>query len=84
MLTHLKRVVCLLGKWALAFHGHDESVSPTNGGNYVKVLKLLARYDADLKTHDLNSDVFRGMTPEILNDLVTSVSESMMSKITSL
>jgi hypothetical protein len=49
MLTHLIRVVCVLGKLGLAFHGHDESETSVNRGNYVEMLKLLGNYDANLK-----------------------------------
>jgi hypothetical protein len=33
MLTHLIRVVCVLGKLGLAFRGHDESETSVNRGN---------------------------------------------------
>jgi hypothetical protein len=49
MITHLIRVVCVLGKLGLAFRGHDESETTVNRGNYVEMLKLLGNYVADLK-----------------------------------
>jgi hypothetical protein len=44
------------------------------------MLKLLRNYDADLKFL-VENDVFRGLSPEIQNDITASVSECMVREI---
>jgi hypothetical protein len=81
MLTHLIRVVCVLGKLGLAFRGHDESETSVNRGKHVEMLKVLGNYDADLKCLVENKGVFRGLSLEIQNDIIVSVSECMVREI---
>jgi hypothetical protein len=81
MLTHLIIVVCVLEKLGLAFRGHDESETSVNRGSYVEMLKLLGNYDADLKFLVENLGVFRGLSPEIQNYIIASVSECMVGEI---
>lgn len=81
ILTHLIRVVCLLGKLGLAFRGHDESDTSTNRGNYVEFMKVLGHYDSDLKSLIENKGVFRGLSPQIQNDIIDSVSKYMELEI---
>jgi hypothetical protein len=45
------------------------------------MLKLLANYDTDLKSLIENKGVFRGLSPEIQNDIIASVSECMIKEI---
>jgi hypothetical protein len=75
------RVICVLGKLGLAFRGHDESETSVTRGSYIEMLKLLANYDADLKSLIENKGVFRGLSPEIQNDIIASVSECTIKEI---
>jgi hypothetical protein len=81
MLTHLIKVVCVLGKLVLAFRGNDECETTVNRGNYVEMIKLLGNYDADLKFLVENKGAFRGLSPEIQNDIIASVSECMAREV---
>jgi hypothetical protein len=81
MLKRLIRDICVLGKLGLAFRGHDESETSVNRGNYIEILKLLANYDANLKSLVENKGVFRGLSPEIQNDIIASVFEYTMKEI---
>jgi hypothetical protein len=84
MLTHLIKVICVLGKLGLASRVHDESETSVNRGIYVEMLKLLGNYDADLKFLVENKGLFRGLSPEIQIDIIASVSECMVQPLTSL
>ena len=65
----------------MACRGHDESVTSANRGNYVEMLELVANYDAGLKEHIEGNSIFRGMSPEIQNELIASVSDYVMTEI---
>ena len=80
-LTHLIRVVCLLGKLRLAFRGHDESDTSVNRGNYIEFTKVLGNYDGDLKNVIESKGVFRGLSPQIQNDIIASISKYMELEI---
>ena len=84
----LKRIidaVLFLGKQGLAFRGHREQGlgSPeTNKGNFLELIKLLAKNDIALEQHLLLGD--RNATylsPDIQNDRIQSISSEILSKI---
>lgn len=71
-------VECFLGKQELAFHGHDESLSSLNRGNYLETVDLLAKYDGVLETHLQNaSTLFTSTSNRTQNDLISSVASVM-------
>ncbi|XP_050777078.1 zinc finger MYM-type protein 1-like isoform X3 [Gopherus flavomarginatus] len=78
--------VLFLGIQGLAFRGHREyrgvSSPSTNEGNFLALIKLLAKSDTLLEQHLLRSD--RNATylsPDIQNDLIQSLSAELLSKI---
>lgn len=86
ILKRLIDAVLFLGKQGLAFRGHREYQglgSPmTNEGNFLELIKLLAKNDTALEQHLLLGD--RNATylsPDIQNDLIQSISSQILSKI---
>lgn len=85
----LKRIidaVLFLGKQGLAFRGHREYQglgSPdTNEGNFLELIKLLAKNDATLEHHlQLSDRNATYLSPDIQNDLIQSVSAQVLSHI---
>ena len=77
ILTLSIRVVCLLGEawdifsWTLWIR-YCISV---NRGNYIKFKKVLGIYVGDLKNVIKNKGIFRGLFPQIQNDVIASVSK---------
>jgi hypothetical protein len=51
VLKSLINIICLLGKQELAFHGHDETESSLNRGNYFEFAQFLKDYDTKLSEH---------------------------------
>lgn len=81
MLTHIIRVVCLLGKLGLAFRGHNEIVESHNRGNYIEILKFLGNYNTELLAVIESNNVFRGTSPDVQNDIIAAVAEVMHREI---
>ena len=74
-------VVCFLDENELPFRGYDESVASSNRGNYVGLLNLLRNYDGMLDNHLKNSTVFSGLSSDIQNDLINSISQVLLTEI---
>lgn len=83
LLKRFINAVCFLSKQELAFRGHDESRLSLNRGNYVELLHYTAEYDSLLRTHLETSTVFRGLSNRIQNDLIDSISHSLLQEIKS-
>ena len=81
IISHFIKVACFLGKQELAFRGHDESPGSLNRGNYVELLYERADMDPELQEHLNNSTVFSGLSSNIQNDIILSVSEYMIQEI---
>lgn len=81
ILSQMIKVVCFLGKQELAFRGHDESEGSLNRGNYVELLKEFGDFDVELSHHLSNSTVFSGLSSDIQNDIIFSVSQLMTEEI---
>lgn len=81
LVTHFIKVACFLGKQELAFRGHDESANSLNRGNYVELLHERAEMDPELQAHLNNSTVFSGLSSDIQNDIISSISEYMYREI---
>ncbi|XP_065209889.1 zinc finger MYM-type protein 1-like [Planococcus citri] len=77
----LVRVACFLSKQGLAFRGHNEKSSSTNRGNYVELVNEFAELDDDLMEHLENSTVFSGLSSDIQNDIITSISDKVLRDI---
>jgi hypothetical protein len=72
---------CFLAQHELAFRGHDESDSSVNRGNYVELIYLMAQRDELLKTHLATSTIFTGLSGEIQNYLIQSISKVLLKQI---
>lgn len=72
---------CFLAQQELAFRGHDESDSSVNRGNYVELIYLMAQRDELLKTHLATSTIFTGLSGDIQNDLIQSISNVLLKQI---
>lgn len=70
-----------LAQQELAFRGHDESDSSVNRGNYVELIYLMAQRDELLKTHLATSTIFTGLSGDIQNDLIQSISNVFLKQI---
>ncbi|XP_030750580.1 zinc finger MYM-type protein 1 isoform X1 [Sitophilus oryzae] len=81
ILKRLIDVVCFLGEHELGFRGHDETRASSNTGNFLDLLSLMAKYDDCLKNHLEQSNVFRGNSNRIQNDLISAVSTVILKKI---
>uniref|UniRef100_A0A452GX58 DUF4371 domain-containing protein n=1 Tax=Gopherus agassizii TaxID=38772 RepID=A0A452GX58_9SAUR len=86
ILRRIIDAVLFLGIQGLAFRGHCEyrglGSPSTNEGNFLELIKLLAKNDTLLEQHLLQSD--RNATylsPDIQNDLIQSLSAELLSKI---
>jgi hypothetical protein len=67
IMKRLIDIICHLGKWQLAIHGHDESVDSIDQGNYVELFHLLRKYDHKLNVHLEKSTVFTGLSNRVQN-----------------
>lgn len=81
ILKRLIDVVCYLGKQGLAFRGNDESISSGNRGNYIELCNLISKFDNTLAHHLHSNDLFKGLSHEIQNDLITSVTSVLTNRI---
>ncbi|XP_063231899.1 zinc finger MYM-type protein 1-like [Bacillus rossius redtenbacheri] len=81
IVSHLIRATCFLAKQELAFRGHDESTLSLNKGNYIEFLNELAEYDNELKAHLENSTVFTGLSSDIQNDILFSLSDLLIREV---
>ena len=77
-----------MARQGLAFRGHREyqglGCPSTNEGNFLELMKLVAKYDSLLEQHLLTSD--RNATylsPDIQNELIQSLSAQVLSNIVS-
>jgi hypothetical protein len=73
-----------LGKQELSFRAHDESESSNNRGNFIESLQFLSSYDSVIEGHfnSLKSScAFSGLSGEIQNDLISSISSVIISEI---
>lgn len=75
--TSLIRTTCFLGKQGLAFRGHRENEDSINRGNYIELAYEFAAFDDDLLDHFENATVFSGLSGDIQNDIIDSISEKM-------
>ncbi|XP_065321232.1 zinc finger MYM-type protein 1-like [Gordionus sp. m RMFG-2023] len=73
--------ICFLGIQELAFRGDDESPNSVNRGNYIELIYLLVEENLLLKHHLENSTVFIGLSSDIQNDLINSISYVLHQKI---
>ena len=88
ILTKIIDAVLYLARQGLAFRGHREyqglGCPSTNEGNFLELMKLLAKYDSLLEQHLITSD--RNATylsPDIQNELIQSLSAQVLSNIVS-
>ncbi|KAK6470109.1 zinc finger MYM-type protein 1-like [Huso huso] len=80
----LKRLIdatTYLGRQELAFRGQDHTADLLNKGNYGELTEVIAHYDELLATHIEQSAVFTGMSEPIQNDLISSISLSVLEEI---
>ncbi|XP_065313416.1 zinc finger MYM-type protein 1-like [Gordionus sp. m RMFG-2023] len=81
ILKILVNFICFLGVQQLAFRGDDESPNSVNRGNYIELIYLLAEENLLLKHHLENSTTFIGLSSDIQNDLINSISYVLHQKI---
>lgn len=83
ILKRLIDVVCFLGQHELGFRGHDETTTSANRGNFQDLVSLIAKYDICLKNHLEQSNVFRGTSNRIQNDLISAAATIILNRIKS-
>jgi len=71
----------LLGVQEIPFRGHDESENSSNRGNYIELAYFLAEFDGKMQTHLESATVFKGLSPDIQNDLIESVGSFILAQI---
>lgn len=81
VLSRLIDATCFLAKQELSFRGHDEQVTSINRGNYVELIHLLGTLDPKLSGHLSTSTVFSGLSGDIQNDLIQSISNVLLKTI---
>ena len=64
----------------LSFRGNDESESSLHKGNFIETMHLLAVYNPILKNHVDSSITFSGLSSDIQNDLISSISYVTLEK----
>ncbi|XP_072376039.1 zinc finger MYM-type protein 1-like, partial [Diabrotica undecimpunctata] len=74
-------VVRFLACQELAFRGHDETGTSKNKGNYLELLDLLALEESNMRDHLEASNIFKGTSSEIQNQLIESVEYIIRQKI---
>ena len=72
---------CYLAKQELSFRGHDEQLTSVNRGNYVELINLMGTLDPKLNGHLETSTVFSGLSGDIQNDLIQSISNTLLKII---
>lgn len=93
LIIRLVDIINFLAKHNLAFRGHRESFSSSEGldlknnsGNFMDIFKLIAKYDVTLSEHlrRINDKEIRDhyLSPEIQNELITLMSEEVIGVIT--
>jgi len=73
-----------LASWVfkkIPFRGHDESETSRNRGNYIELAYFLAEFDEKMQTHLESATVFKGLSPDIENDLIHSVGSVILAQI---
>jgi len=63
----------LLGCSRNSFSWHDESENSSNRGSYIELAYFLAEFDEKMQTHLESATVFKGLSPDIENNLIDSV-----------
>ena len=81
ILKRLIRATCFVGVQEIPFRGHDESENSSNRGNYIELAYFLAEFDEKMQTHLESATVFKGLSPDIQNDLIDSVGSVILSQI---
>lgn len=81
VVSRLIDATCYLAKQELPFRGHDEQVTSTNRGNYVELVNLMGTLDLKLSGHLSTATVFSGLSGDIQNDLIQSISNVLLRKI---
>ena len=71
----------LLRVQEIPFRGHDESENSSNRGNYIELAYFLAELDEKIQTHLESATVFKGLSPDIQNDLIDSVGSVIVAQI---
>ena len=80
----LKRLIhgtCCLGVQEIPFRGYDESENSSSRGNYIELAYFLAEFDEKMQTHLESATVFKGLSPDIQNDLIDSVGSVILAQI---
>jgi len=65
----------------LAFRGHFEGNGSINRGYYIELVNLLGKYNTTLGNHLESSTVFSGLSNNIQNDLINSISIILINEI---
>lgn len=74
-------MTCFLACQELSFRGDNESQNSLNRGNYIETVNLLALYNPLLRNHLDNSTVFSGLSSDIQNDIISSISFVLLEEI---
>ncbi|KAL4121591.1 hypothetical protein QTP88_014076 [Uroleucon formosanum] len=82
VVSRLIDATCYLAKQELPFRGHDEQITSTNRGNYVELINLMGTLDLKLSGHLSTATVFSGLSGDIQNDLIQSISNVLMKRVT--
>ena len=80
-MKRLIRATCFLGVQEIPFRRHDESENSSNRGIYIELAYFLADFDEKMQTHLKSATVFKGLSPDIQNDLIDSVGSVILAQM---
>ncbi|KAI2655676.1 Zinc finger MYM-type protein 1 [Labeo rohita] len=81
LLRKLIIAVLYSGQQEYAFHGHDESDTSKNKGNFVQLLKSFSEFDPAFAEHLKTSTIFKGTSKSIQNDIIQSIATVVNNEI---
>lgn len=82
VLSRLIDATCFLAKLELSFREHDEQqVTSINMANYVELINLMGTLDPKVSGYLSKSTVFSGLSGDIQNDLIQSISNVLLKTI---
>lgn len=80
VLSRFIDATCYLAKQELPFRGHDEQLTSVIRENYVELINLTT-LDPKLSGHLATSTVFSGLSDDIQNDIIQSISNTLLKMI---
>jgi hypothetical protein len=71
----------LFSKTRACFRGHYKQLTPVYRGNYIELINLMGTLDPKLSRHLATSIVFSGLSGDLQNDKIQSISNTLLKMI---